>query len=132
MTKNSLTAFVVDDSATLCERVVEMLAAIDGLEVIGQAQSAAEAVRAIDVLRPDVVILDIQMPGGSGFDVLREVKSDYPDTVVIMFTNHDEPQYKKRCSELKADYFLSKATGSKLLVEIGERLVKAKGSAAGD
>lgn len=127
MTTNSTTVFVVDDSAALRQRVVEMLSAITGLEVIGQAQNAREALSSINSLRPEVVILDIQMPGGSGIDVLREVKRQYPNTAVIILTNHTEPQYQERCIELKADYFLSKSTDSKLLVEIGEQLASAKG-----
>lgn len=124
---NMTKVLVVDDSAELRRRLVEMLSPIPGIAVVGEATSAVEAISSIHVQRPDVVILDIQMPGGSGLDVLREVKSDYPDTVVVMLTNHAEPQYQKRCSELKADYFLSKATDSKLLVEIGGQLARAKG-----
>jgi DNA-binding NarL/FixJ family response regulator len=118
----SKTVFVVDDSASLRQRLVEMLSAVDGLEVVGEAQSAREAVAAIHTLRPEVVILDIQMPDGTGLGVLREVKRDYPGTVVIMLTDHAEAQYQKRCLELKADYFLSKSADWKLLIEIGEQL----------
>jgi CheY-like chemotaxis protein len=118
----SKTVFVVDDSASLRQRLVEMLSAVDGLEVVGEAQNACEAVSAIHSLRPEVVILDIQMPDGTGLGVLREVKRDYPGTVVIMLTDHAEAQYQKRCLELKADYFLSKSADWKLLIEIGEQL----------
>jgi DNA-binding NarL/FixJ family response regulator len=123
---------IVDDSAELRRRLVEMLALVSGIEVVGEATSAVEAISSIHALRPDVVILDIQMPGGSGIEILGEVKRDYPNTVVIMLTNHAEPQYQKRCRELKADYFLSKSTDSKLLVEIGEQLARAKGPYTGE
>jgi len=118
MMAKSKTVFVVDDSASLRKRLVEMLSAVDGLEVVGEAQNALAAVSAINNLRPEVVILDIQMPGGTGIGVLREVKRDFPSTVVIMLTDHAEAQYRKRCLELKADYFLAKSTDWKLLIEL--------------
>ena len=119
---------IVDDSAALRARLAAIFSLIEGIEVVGQAQNAPEALASIRALRPEIVILDIQMPGGSGIDVLREVKRDYPQTIVIMLTNHAEPQYRKRCMDLKADYFLSKSTDSKLLIEIGEELAAAKGT----
>ena len=119
---------IVDDSAALRARLAAIFSLIEGIEVVGQAQNAPEALASIRALRPEIVILDIQMPGGSGIDVLREVKRDYPQTIVIMLTNHAESQYRKRCMDLKADYFLSKSTDSKLLIEIGEELAAAKGT----
>jgi two-component system response regulator DevR len=127
MAAKSKTVLVVDDSASLRERLVAMLSAVDGLEVVGEAQNAREALSAIHNLRPEVVILDIQMPDGTGIGVLREVKRDYPGTVVIILTNHAEAQYQKRCLELKADYFLSKSTDWKLLIEIAEQLAGTRG-----
>ena len=113
---------IVDDSAALRARLVEMLARIEGIEVVGQAQDAAQALASIHALRPEVVVLDVQMPGGSGIDVLREVKRDYPETIVIMLTNHADSQYRTKCMALRADYFLSKSIDSALLVEICEQL----------
>lgn len=118
---------IVDDSAALRERLAAMFSAIPGLEVVGQAADVPSASAAISELRPDIAVLDIEMSGGSGIDVLRDLKQAYPATVAIMLTNHPYPQYRQRCAELGADYFLCKSTDSKLLIEIGERLAKAKG-----
>lgn len=124
---NAMRVLVVDDSVILRERVVKMFSAIAGVKVVGQASSVKAATAMVHVTHPDVVILDIEMPDGSGINLLRDLKRDYPATVVIMLTNHAEPRYRSKCFELKADYFLSKSTDSKLLVEIGEQLVRAKG-----
>ena len=105
-----------------------MLSQVDGLEVVGEAENAAEALAGIDRLRPDAIILDIQMPGGSGIEVLRDLKGKYPDTIAIMLTNHPYPQYQSRCYELGADFFLNKSTDAKTLIEISERLVAARTS----
>ena len=119
---------IADDSTAFRDRLAELFSVVEGIEVVGQAQDVPEAMASVRALRPEIVILDIQMPGGSGIDVLREVKRDYPETIVIMLTNHPGPQYRKKCAELKADYFLSKSTDSKLLIEIAEHLADARGS----
>ena len=126
-TNGLMKVFVADDSAALRRRLTEMFSLIEGIEVVGEAQDAPEALASIRALQPDVVVLDIQMPGGNGIDVLREVKRDYPQTIVVILTNHADPQYRRRCMELKADYFLSKSKDSKLLIEIGEELGAARG-----
>lgn len=122
--KSGLEVLVADDSAPVRTRLMEMLSAIEGLKVVGEARNASEALASIRALQPDVVILDIRMPGGSGIDVLRNVKRDFPEIVIVMLTNHAEPQYRQKCAELKADYFLSKSTDWSVLIEIGERLVR--------
>ena len=95
-TNGLMKVFVADDSAALRRRLTEMFSLIEGIEVVGEAQDAPETLASIRALQPDVVVLDIQMPGGNGIDVLREVKRDYPKTIVIMLTNHPEPQYRQR------------------------------------
>lgn len=115
---------IVDDSLELCERLVEMLAPVKGLQVVAQAQNASDAISSFQSLHPEFVILDIQMPGGNGMEVLRQIKLEDPKTKVVILTNHSEPQYRKRCFELKADYFLSKARDSHLLIEISQYLAK--------
>ena len=67
--------FVVDDSALLREQVVGLLSELVGIEIVGQAQYPLEAFHAICVLKPDVVILDIHLIGGSGIDVLQKIKA---------------------------------------------------------
>jgi DNA-binding NarL/FixJ family response regulator len=122
--------FIVDDSQALRERLVSMFAEIEGVEVLGQARNVAEALEGVRALRPGVVILDIQMPGGSGIDVLREIKQAADPPVVLMLTNHAFPQYRRKCMELGADYFLDKTRDFHRLPEIfrqlSERLGRAK------
>ncbi len=117
-TSKSTKVLIVDDSLVLRERLVEMLSAIDGLTVVGQARNAGEAIASVESFCPDLVILDIQMPGPSGLEVLRHIKKNHPRTVVAILTNHAAPQYRKRCMEMQADYFLSKSTDAKQLREI--------------
>ncbi|MGH9442344.1 MAG: response regulator [Thermoanaerobaculia bacterium] len=102
--------FVADDSKPVRERLLSVLGDIPGVEVVGEAEDALAARVLITALQPDVVILDINMPGGSGIEVLREIKGQSPAPTVIMLTNHSQPQYKKRGLEAGADFFLDKST----------------------
>jgi len=119
---NALKLLIVDDARPLRERLIDMLSHIVGLDLAGQAASVAEALSAIRELQPDLAILDLQLPDGNGIQVLREAKRFLPDMKVIVFTNHPEAQYRQRCDELGADFFLNKFTDSNLLVKIAEKL----------
>jgi len=103
-------AFIADDSLIVRERLVTMLDELAGIEIVGQAESVAEAISAIQRLRPDVVILDIRMPGGSGVDVLERVKQDKGAPIVIILTNYPYPGYRQKCLQAGADFFLDKST----------------------
>jgi DNA-binding NarL/FixJ family response regulator len=109
LSNKRLTVFVVDDSAFIRERLPGMLAEITGVEVIGQAADGIVAVDSIGKLKPDVVVLDIRMPGKNGMEVLQELKKFEPAPCVIMLTNYPYPQYRKKCLDMGADYFLDKS-----------------------
>ena len=114
--------FIVDDSSVLRERVVEMLSDLPEIEIIGQAQNVPDALRAINELNPDVVILDIRIPGGSGLDILQDIKKEKKAPMVIMLTNYPYPQYRKKCLGLGADYFFDKSTEFGKVTELFKRL----------
>lgn len=116
--------FIADDSDPLRERLIALLSEIDGAEVVGQARNHDEAVEGIRSLKPHVVILDIQMPGGSGIEVLKEIKQDDCPPVVLMLTNHVSPPYRKKCMEWGADFFLDKSREFESLASIFSSLVK--------
>jgi len=116
--------FIADDSTVLRERLVEMLSDLPGIEIIGHAQDVPEAITAIKKLNPDVVILDIRMPGGSGIDVLQDIKKDKQAPLIIILTNYPYPQYRKKCLGLGADYFFDKSTEFERVPEIVKQLTK--------
>jgi DNA-binding NarL/FixJ family response regulator len=102
--------FIADDSLVLRERLEEMLSELPGVEIMGYAQDVPGALTSIKTLQPDVVILDIRMPGGSGVDVLQDIKRDRQTPVIIVLTNYPYPQYRKKCMDLGADFFFDKST----------------------
>jgi DNA-binding NarL/FixJ family response regulator len=101
---------IVDDSELIVDRLIASLEAIKGVEVVDRAGTVEEASEAVRTLRPDVVILDMQMPGGTGLDVLATMKRDQVSCVVIILTNFAYPQYRKKCLASGANFFLDKST----------------------
>ena len=106
----NIKVLVVDDSLIVREHLVTILNEITGTEIVGQAGTVAEAIGAIQKLRPNVVILDIRMPGGSGIDGLKWVKQAEVRPIVIILTNYPYPGYRQRCLRAGADFFLDKST----------------------
>ncbi|MFW6129440.1 MAG: response regulator [Candidatus Aminicenantaceae bacterium] len=113
---------IADDSKVLRTRLVEMLSEIQGLTVVGQAEEAAEAVAAVEKLNPDVVIMDIRMPGGGGIKALEAIKQNKLKPLIIILTNYPFPQYRRTCMERGADYFFSKSTEMEYLMETLQKM----------
>jgi DNA-binding NarL/FixJ family response regulator len=117
--------FIADDSATVRDRLGTLLRDMPRVELIGQAADAAEAIQAIQRLKPDVVILDIRMPAGSGIGVLRSLQQ-YPDKPkFIMLTNYPFLQYRKTCLEAGASYFFDKSSEFEKIPQALEQLTAA-------
>jgi len=82
--------FLLDDHAVVLDGLSELLGSVEGLEVVGTATTAAQALARIPAAAPDVAVLDVQLPDGNGVDVCREVRSTMPQTYCLMLTSHDD------------------------------------------
>lgn len=102
--------FIVEDSVSIRSRLVEMLSDVQGIRIVGEAESPAEAVAAILETLPDLVILDFQLTGGTGVDVMRAVLPVLPDVAFLVLTNHPNPQYRRICMNAGARWFFDKST----------------------
>ena len=100
-----------------------MLKTVAGLTVVGLAHGVADAYRAIHELSPNLVVLDLQLSDGNGIEVLQATKRVNPSIRFVIFTNQSDSQYRQRCAELGADYFLCKSTEAKSLLMLIEGLV---------
>ena len=109
---------IVDDSTVMRERLKDMLSESTELENITQAKDSLEAISSFEKVNPDVVILDIRMPGGSGIDVLRKIKKSNQPPVVIVLTNYPYPQYRRICIDTGADYFFDKSAEFEKVTEV--------------
>lgn len=114
---------IVDDSNVVRDRIVEMLSGITGVEIAGEATNSIEAIHMVNKLKPDVVTLDIRIPGESGIEVLKKIKRTQPSTTVLVLTNYPQEQYKNKCYQLGGDYFFSKSDEFEKVEEVINNLV---------
>lgn len=116
--------FIADDTEVIRKHLVSMLSEFNEIEIVGEAEDASEAVKSISKLKPDVVILDIRMPGGGGIHALKVIKSKSPAPVVIMLTSYPYPEYRKKCLEDGADYFFDKLNQIEEIPKVLKKLIK--------
>jgi DNA-binding NarL/FixJ family response regulator len=102
--------FIVDDLPSMRERLRELVDGVDGIEVVGEAGTPGEAIDGIRRMHPDYVLLDYQLVGGTGIDVLRAIHADAPDIAFIVLTNHATPQHRCACLRAGARFFFDKST----------------------
>ena len=100
--------YLVDDSAMVRKRLEALLAALPGVTIVGHAEGADEAIRGIHELRPDMVLLDLRLAQGSGFDVLRAVRELSPGVQVCMLSNFASEPYRRAAVQLGALDFYDK------------------------
>ncbi|MFC5499383.1 response regulator transcription factor [Caenimonas terrae] len=101
--------FLADDSAMIRAQVAQLLAA-QPVAIVGEAGTPQECIDAILASRPDVVVLDVQLEGGVGLDVLRGVRAAAPEIAFVVFSNHSAPAYRRRYLAAGASRFIDKST----------------------
>lgn len=100
---------VADDSILVRQHLVAMLSEIEQVQCVAEADDIDTTLESVRTLHPDLVVLDIQMPGGNGIHALKDIKREYPETRVIMLTNHTNSFYRDTCLRAGADSFLDKS-----------------------
>ena len=103
-----LRVYLVEDSAPIRERLEEMIAEA-GATTVGHASGAAAAIQGILELQPELVILDVQLADGSGFDVLRAIRDRAPEIDVYLFSNFAAYPYRQLAERLGARGFFDKS-----------------------
>lgn len=121
------TVYLVEDSPLVRERLLERLDAVPGVRVVGMATRADQAMQEILAERPDIVVLDVRLEQGSGFDVLRAVRELAPQTAVYMLSGFASDPYRHLAQQLGAHDFFDKATEIARMLDI----VAARASQAG-
>src|SRR5882724_4776020 len=120
--RRKMKVFIADDSHVVVERLADLLKEVPGVRLVGRANDVAEAIHSIVLANPDAVILDLQMPGGSGLEVLRAIRQSRPSVWVLICTNYPYPQYREECIAAGADYFLDKSAEFEKIPEILRQL----------
>lgn len=106
---------IVDDSELLQARLKKAIADANDKICICQAFSCMEAMESFVSFEPDILILDIALPDGSGIDLLKKFKYENPMAIEIILTNYPTDEFNKKCKQLGADHFFDKSNLSGLL-----------------
>jgi len=130
LARRDMKVFVVEDSAAVRERLVEMIREVKDIEVVGEAATYDTAVAGIIDTRPDVAVLDIKLANesGSGIDALIEVRKTLPGIRAIILSNYSTPQHLKASADAGAEYFLDKSIEFERVAEILQQMQIAGGA----
>lgn len=112
-----ITILIVDDTIRVREELKTVLQLVEGLVIVGEATNGVEALQLTEELNPDVVLMDLEMPGLDGFEATRQIKQRDPAQAVIVQTLHESDDDRRRANEAGADAFVVKGSGSEKLAE---------------
>jgi CheY-like chemotaxis protein len=104
---------IVEDSTFYRQLLKETLIGQFPSIEISEAESGEEALEMIKASLPDLIFMDIKLPGDSGLEVTKKIKIQYPDIPVIIITSYDLPEYREAAKKYQANHFLSKGTTTK-------------------
>ena len=113
MISDSLTVLIVDDEPDICFLLGNMLKQKSFTPVI--ANTLTDGLAKLKQFSPSLLFLDIHLPDGSGLDIIRGVKNDFPHMKIIMMSAYDGPKEKSRAMEEGADIFISKPLSRELI-----------------
>lgn len=119
---NKPRVLLIEDSPIIRERLTSLIKQGDTVELVGCAENGVQGVEMLIALRPDIVLLDLQLPGLTGFDLLPIIKRERPGCCVVVLTCLSDEATRERCMRLGADYFFDKTTDFEQII----RALKSK------
>ena len=115
MQKNNPLILIVDDSIILSDRIIQLIREEGLIHTIVYVGTYELALKQLRLQQPDLILLDISLPDGNGIDLLKMIRTLYPDTKSIIVTNHADDYYKDLCISLGAFLFLDKSKDFELI-----------------
>jgi DNA-binding NarL/FixJ family response regulator len=123
---------IVEDSIIVRERLAALVADLRNVAIVGHAGDGFQAKTLFRQHRPDAVVLDIQLPGINGLDLLAQFKRKNPACVVIVLTTYAFKEIRQRCVALGADYFFDKCSEFERVIEVLSMLPARGGLSVGN
>jgi DNA-binding NarL/FixJ family response regulator len=122
------TVYLVDDHPVVRESLTSLLNHEPDLSVCGEAEDAVSAMRDISAKRPDLIIVDLSLSAGSGFELIKDLKKLVPDLAILVFSMHDEKLYAERCIRAGAGgYVMKRESTKRILATVREVLAGRMG-----
>ena len=109
---------IVDNSSLIIERLINILSEVKTIKKVLTATNYAGAVNMLGENKTDIVLLDIQLPGKNGIELLKFIIKNYPDTKVVMLSNLVSEYYQKLCKKIGAIRFIDKSKDFDLIPEV--------------
>ena len=116
--EGSIRCLIADDHVLVRQGIRRLLQDESDIEIVGEAGDAAEALKGVMEFHPDIVLMDIGMPGYSSFEAARVIQSDFPGTRVVFLTMHEDHDYVMQGLQAGAAGYLLKDTPSSKLASV--------------
>jgi DNA-binding NarL/FixJ family response regulator len=113
---------IVDDSELMCTHLAHLLTEEEDAEILGAAFSVADALRYLVTTAPDLAILDIELPDGSGIEIIKKIRGLGYKSRIAVFTHYPFPQYREKCLAAGADHFFDKYMDLEKLLSVVREL----------
>jgi DNA-binding NarL/FixJ family response regulator len=120
------TLLLIDDHPVMRDGLASLLNVEDDLSVIGEAGSIAEALDALAATQPDLAIVDLTLPDGSGLELVKDIRQIYPEVAILVISMHDESLYAERALRAGARGYLMKDSASRNVVAAVRRVLKGE------
>lgn len=117
MLNRGLKILIVEDSTLILERMDNLISELECISNVSKSVNGSDVIQIVNEQNPDVILLDINLPGRSGLSILKEIKST-TKTMVVMLTNYSDQYYRTLCTQLGADHFLDKSTEFEKIPEL--------------
>ncbi len=124
--KKNPQVFILDDHPILRHGLAQLVNLQVGLEVCGQAASAEEAFKALETLKPDIMVVDITLDGPNGIDFIKTAKEQFPDIAFLVHSMHDETLYAERALRAGARGYIMKQEASEKVILAIRRILSGQ------
>ncbi len=115
-------ALIVDDHIIFRSTLISFLKDFKDVEIVGEAANGFEALQAIELLRPNLLLMDIQMPGMNGLEVAEMIKKNLPEIKIVLITIHEDEEYKVKSQAIGAEGFVSKKSITEELPKVLQQI----------
>ena len=116
-------ALLVEDSESFRGSLKEMLHSRYSSMSISEAANGKEALREVRDSPPDLIFMDIRLPGENGLSLTRKIKTDHPNITIVILTSYDLPEYREAAFQYEADYFIAKNSPLKEIFDLVETVL---------